>query len=104
MHLIGFDPAAARPAGSCSGDFVEGDSDTRDHAAHPEGYVASRLAGRDRGAIEVNMIPVARTRPLVLNVDDDAANRYVKTRSLLLGEMEVIEAETGTAALALIAE
>ncbi len=55
-------------------------------------------------AIEVNVIPVARTRPLVLNVDDDAANRYVKTRSLLLGEMEVIEAETGTAALALIAE
>ena len=53
---------------------------------------------------EVNVIPVARTRPLVLNVDDDAANRYVKTRSLLLGEMEVIEAETGTAALALIAE
>ena len=49
-------------------------------------------------------MPVARTRPLVLNVDDDAANRYVKTRSLLLGEMEVIEAETGTAALALIAE
>ena len=28
----------------------------------------------------------------------------LKTRSLLLGEMEVIEAETGTAALALIAE
>ena len=52
----------------------------------------------------MNMIPVTRTRPLVLNVDDDAANRYVKTRSLLLGEMEVIEAETGTAALALIAE
>ena len=50
------------------------------------------------------MIPLARTRPLVLNVDDDVANRYVKTRSLLLGEMEVIEAETGTAALALIAE
>ncbi len=40
-------------------------------------------------------MPVVRTRPLVLNVDDDAANRYVKTRSLRLGEMEVIEAETG---------
>ena len=52
----------------------------------------------------MNVMPVARTRPLVLNVDDDAANRYVKTRSLLLGEMEVIEAATGAAALALIAE
>src|SRR6202161_3684700 len=52
----------------------------------------------------MNMIPTARTRPLILNLDDDAATRYVKTRSLLLGEMEVIEAETGTAALALIAE
>ncbi|HEY4044234.1 MAG TPA: ATP-binding protein [Rhodopila sp.] len=43
-------------------------------------------------------------RPLVLNVDDDAANRYVKTRSLLMGEMEVIEADTGAAALALVEE
>jgi PAS domain S-box-containing protein len=45
-----------------------------------------------------------RTRPLVLNVDDDAANRYVKTRSLLMGEMEVLEAESGAVALALIAQ
>jgi PAS domain S-box-containing protein len=52
----------------------------------------------------VNIIPPIYTRPLVLNVDDDAANRYVKTRTLLMGEMEVIEAETGAAALALIAE
>jgi PAS domain S-box-containing protein len=46
----------------------------------------------------------ARSRPLVLNVDDDAANRYVKTRSLMMGEMEVIEAENGLTALSLIAE
>jgi PAS domain S-box-containing protein len=52
----------------------------------------------------MNVMPATRIRPLVLNVDDDAANRYVKTRSLEMGEMEVIEAETGSAALALIAE
>jgi PAS domain S-box-containing protein len=52
----------------------------------------------------MNVMPVARTRPLVLNVDDDAANRYVKTRSLMIGEMEVIEAATGSDALALIAQ
>ncbi|HEY0181191.1 MAG TPA: response regulator, partial [Rhodopila sp.] len=52
----------------------------------------------------MNATPGARTRPLVLNVDDDAANRYVKTRSLMMGEMEVIEAESGTSALALIAQ
>jgi PAS domain S-box-containing protein len=52
----------------------------------------------------MNVIPVtARIRPLVLNVDDDAANRYVKTRSLMMGEMEVIEAENGATALSLIA-
>jgi PAS domain S-box-containing protein len=45
-----------------------------------------------------------RSRPLVLNVDDDAANRYVKTRSLMMGEMEVIEAENGLTALSLIGE
>jgi len=50
------------------------------------------------------MIPPPRIRPLVLNVDDDAANRYVKTRSLMMGEMEVIEAENGTTALALISQ
>jgi PAS domain S-box-containing protein len=44
------------------------------------------------------------TAPLVLNVDDDPANRYVKTRSLRMGGMEVIEAEDGASALALIAE
>lgn len=41
---------------------------------------------------------------LVLNVDDDAANRYVKTRSLRMGGLQVIEAADGAAALALIAE
>jgi PAS domain S-box-containing protein len=49
-------------------------------------------------------MPVTRMRPLVLNVDDDAANRYVKTRSLLMGEMEVMEAANGASALAMIAE
>jgi PAS domain S-box-containing protein len=49
-------------------------------------------------------MPVTRTRPLVLNVDDDAANRYVKTRSLMMGEMEVMEAANGASALAMIAE
>jgi PAS domain S-box-containing protein len=52
----------------------------------------------------MNVLPVTRSRPLVLNVDDDAANRYVKTRSLMMGEMEVIEAENGTDALAMIAD
>ena len=45
-----------------------------------------------------------RIRPVVLNVDDDAANRYVKTRSLMIGEMEVLEADNGASALAIIAE
>src|ERR1700759_3369250 len=49
-------------------------------------------------------MPVTRMRPLVLNVDDDAANRYVKTRSLLLGEMEVMEAANGTSALEMITD
>jgi PAS domain S-box-containing protein len=52
----------------------------------------------------MNVMPVTRTRPLVLNVDDDAANRYVKTRSLMMGDMEVIEAANGVTALAMIAE
>jgi PAS domain S-box-containing protein len=52
----------------------------------------------------MNVMSASRTRPLVLNVDDDAANRYVKTRSLSLGEMEVLEAEDGMTALALIAK
>nr|WP_294505001.1 response regulator [uncultured Rhodopila sp.] len=42
--------------------------------------------------------------PLVLNVDDDPANRYVKTRSLRMGGMDVLEAEDGASALALIAD
>nr|WP_294559999.1 response regulator [uncultured Rhodopila sp.] len=42
--------------------------------------------------------------PLVLNVDDDPANRYVKTRSLRMGGMEVLEAEDGATALSTIAE
>jgi len=44
------------------------------------------------------------TRPLVLILDDDAANRCVKTRSLQTGGMQVLEAEDGTSALTLIAE
>jgi PAS domain S-box-containing protein len=42
--------------------------------------------------------------PLILNVDDDPANRYVKTRSLRMGGMEVLEAEDGATALATIAK
>jgi len=41
--------------------------------------------------------------PLVLNVDDDAANRYVKTRSLQMGGFQVIEAADGNTALAMTA-
>jgi PAS domain S-box-containing protein len=48
--------------------------------------------------------PGGAAKPLVLNVDDDAAGRYVKTRSLRLGDMEVIEAGDGTSALAQVAE
>jgi PAS domain S-box-containing protein len=44
------------------------------------------------------------TPALVLNVDDDPANCYVKTRSLRMGGMEVLEASDGTSALRVIAE
>ncbi len=52
----------------------------------------------------VSPAPGGMAKPLILNVDDDAAGRYIKTRSLQLGDMEVIEAGDGTSALALIAE
>jgi PAS domain S-box-containing protein len=51
----------------------------------------------------MNVMPRTLTGPLILNVDDDAANRYAKTRSLQMGRMEVIEAADGATALALIA-
>jgi len=40
--------------------------------------------------------------PLILNVDDDLAGRYVKNRSLRLGGWEVVDADSGTAALQLV--
>ena len=46
----------------------------------------------------------ARQRPLVLNVDPDPANRHIKTRSLVRGQIEVIEAADGISALRIIAE
>jgi PAS domain S-box-containing protein len=46
---------------------------------------------------------MSASQPLVLNVDDDAANRYVKTRSLQMGGLEVIEAPDGATALAMTA-
>ena len=52
----------------------------------------------------MNVMPVTRTRPLILNVDDDAANREVKTRSLTMGQLEVIEAAEGKTALELITQ
>ena len=57
------------------------------------------MTPRDR---ETTLIPPMRPRPLILNVDDDPANRYVKTRSLQVGEMEVLEADSGATALELI--
>jgi PAS domain S-box-containing protein len=51
----------------------------------------------------MNVMPATRTRPLILNVDDDAANRSIKSGSLRMGEMEVVEAEDGETALSLIA-
>jgi PAS domain S-box-containing protein len=51
----------------------------------------------------MDVMPTSRTRPLILNVDDDATNRSVNTKSLRMGEMEVIEADDGAAALTLIA-
>jgi PAS domain S-box-containing protein len=62
------------------------------------------LARGIKAGIRMNAVPTILTRPLILNVDDDAASRYVKTRSLLMGQMDVIEADTGTTALALIAD
>lgn len=50
------------------------------------------------------MSPFDRGRRLVLNVDDDAVNRGVKTQSLLMGGLEVIDAPDGTTALTLIAD
>jgi PAS domain S-box-containing protein len=44
-----------------------------------------------------------RPRPLILIVDGDATNRAFKSRSLQTSEMEVLEAEDGTTALALAA-
>jgi len=44
----------------------------------------------------------AAPKPLILNVDDDPAGRYVKTRSLRLGDLEVIEAADGASAPSLI--
>jgi PAS domain S-box-containing protein len=49
------------------------------------------------------MNAVSHERPLILNVDDDLAGRYVKTRSLKLGGLDVAEAETGTSALEQVA-
>ncbi|HVY17078.1 MAG TPA: response regulator [Rhodopila sp.] len=43
-------------------------------------------------------------RPTVLNVDDDAASRYIKTRSLRMGGMDVLEAADGRTALEVIAQ
>lgn len=52
----------------------------------------------------MNILSATRSRPLVLNVDADPAHRARKTQSLLMGDMEVIEAENGISALALVAE
>jgi PAS domain S-box-containing protein len=43
----------------------------------------------------------ATASPLILNVDDDAAARYVKSRSLRFGGLSVMEANTGAGALSL---
>jgi PAS domain S-box-containing protein len=51
----------------------------------------------------MNVMSSARTRPLILNVDNDVVNRAVNTRSLQTGGMEVIEAGNGATALELIA-
>ena len=45
-----------------------------------------------------------RTRPVILNVDDDEASRYAITRELLRAGYEVVEAPTGGEALRLIYE
>jgi PAS domain S-box-containing protein len=50
------------------------------------------------------MTSTARHQPLILNVDDDDAGRYVKTRSLQLGGLHVAEAEDGASALRQIAK
>ena len=39
----------------------------------------------------------ARHRPLVLNVDDDVANRHAKTRALRTGKMQVVETDRAAA-------
>jgi signal transduction histidine kinase len=47
---------------------------------------------------------MSRTCPLILNVDDADANRYVKSRILTAAGFDVIEAATGAAARRLLAE
>ena len=47
---------------------------------------------------------MSRARPLILNVDDTDANRYVKSRILANAGFEVIEAANGAAARRLLAE
>ena len=51
----------------------------------------------------MNVPPATRTGPLILNVDGDQVKRAVNTQSLRMGDMQVIEAADGAAALALIA-
>jgi PAS domain S-box-containing protein len=53
--------------------------------------------------IRTNVTPVARFRPLILNVDDDAANRSATTGYLRGDEIEVIEAADSATALCLTA-
>ncbi len=45
---------------------------------------------------------IAESRPVVLNVDDQDAERYIKTRDLKQNGFEVLEAKTGAEALRLI--
>ncbi|MGE0223653.1 MAG: ATP-binding protein [Acetobacteraceae bacterium] len=47
------------------------------------------------------MNAIAPVPPLILNVDDDAAARYVKNRSLRMGGLSVMDADTGQRALLL---
>jgi signal transduction histidine kinase len=52
----------------------------------------------------VSAKPVAAAKPVILNVDDDAAARYVKSRILRLAGYEVVEAANGAAAMQLLHE
>ena len=64
--------------------------------------MGKEYATRPAPGIRKNVMPGVRLRSLILNVDDDTANRPATSGYLRGSEIEMIEAADGTAALSLI--